>query len=54
MEAAFPFELKMHINGAYTLTDVIDVFRFDENGKIISMRAYHGALNRRPIDPGSF
>lgn len=54
MEAAFPFELKMHINGEYTLTDVIDVFRFDQEGKIISMRAYHGPLNRRLIDPGSF
>ncbi|HTO16316.1 MAG TPA: nuclear transport factor 2 family protein [Edaphocola sp.] len=50
MEAAFPFELEMNINGVHTLTEVIDVFRFNEEGKIISMRAFHGPSNRRLID----
>lgn len=44
MEAAFPFKLTvsgdavMHIN-------VIDVFRFNEAGKVVSMRAFWGAEN---------
>lgn len=49
MEAAFPFELQMNINGVRTLTEVIDVFRFNKEGKIVSMRAYHGPGNRRQI-----
>ncbi len=44
MEAAFPFDITvpgeaaMHIN-------VIDIFRFNEAGKVVSMRAYWGAEN---------
>lgn len=49
-EAAFPFELRMNINGVHTITDVIDVFRFNEEGQVISMRAYHGPSNRRIVD----
>lgn len=50
MEAAFPFELEMNIDGVHTLTEVIDVFRFNKEGKVISMRAYHGPSNRKIID----
>lgn len=54
VEAAFPFELQMNINGVHTLTEVIDVFRFNKEGKVVSMRAYHGPSNRKQIDSESF
>lgn len=50
MEAAFPFTLEMNFNGVRSLTDVIDVFRFNEEDKIASMRAFHGPSNRRVIE----
>ena len=50
MEAAFPFELLMEVNGTMMRTDIIDVFRFDEAGKIVSMRAFWGPDNRRPAN----
>lgn len=53
-EVAFPFRLHMYIDGIYTRTDVIDVFRFNEEGKIVSMRAFHGPYNRRVIDTDEF
>lgn len=49
-EAAFPFKLWMKINGQSTVTDIIDVFKFNKDGKIISMRAYWGSENREVID----
>ncbi len=49
-EAAFPFKLEMNFNGVRSLTDVIDVFRFNEENKITSMRAFHGSSNRRVIE----
>lgn len=49
MEAAFPFDLKMKINGALMITNIIDVFRFDEAGKIVSMRAFWGPSNQKPV-----
>lgn len=45
-EAAFPFELEMEVNGKLMKSEIIDVFRFDENGKISSMRAFWGPSNR--------
>lgn len=47
-EAAFPFQLLMEVNGVKMVTDIIDVFRFDEEGKIVEMRAFWGPENRRP------
>lgn len=47
VEAAFPFQLRMEVEGKPMITDIIDVFRFDEAGKIVSMRAFHGPTNRR-------
>lgn len=46
-EMAFPFQLRMEVDGKPTITDIIDVFRFDEDGKIVSMRAFWGPGNRR-------
>jgi|SRR5690625_1562541 len=49
-EIAFPFQLNMEVDGKQTITDIIDVFKFDENGKIIFMRAYWGPGNRRVVE----
>lgn len=48
VEVAFPFQLLMEVNGTRMKTDIIDVFRFDESGKIVSMRAFWGPENRQP------
>lgn len=48
VEIAFPFQLLMNIDGVPMRTDIIDVFRFDEAGKIVSMRAFWGPTNRKP------
>ena len=42
-EAAVPFTIT--IAGAHTRIDVIDVFRFGDDGKITSLRAYWGPTN---------
>ena len=43
--AAFPFHVALEWEGRATRIDVIDIFRFDENGKIAEMRAFFGAGN---------
>ena len=45
-EVAFPFELEMEVNGKLMKTEIIDVFRFDKEGKIVSMRAFWGPSNQ--------
>lgn len=47
MEAAFPFQLRMKVNGVAMKTEIIDLFRFNEAGKIISMRAFWGPSNQK-------
>ncbi len=47
VEVAFPFQLRMVVEGVPMITDIIDLFRFDEEGKIVSMRAFWGESNRR-------
>lgn len=49
-EAAFPFQLEMEVNGKLMRTDIIDVFRFDEQGKIVSMRAFWGPGNQKEVE----
>lgn len=49
VEVAFPFELLMEVDGTPMITDIIDVFRFDEEDKIVSMRAFWGESNRRIV-----
>lgn len=48
-EAAFPFYLEMEYKGKLMRTEIIDVFRFDEAGKIVSMRAFWGSSNRKEV-----
>ncbi|MEO8774337.1 MAG: nuclear transport factor 2 family protein [Gelidibacter sp.] len=45
VEIAFPFQLRMNVDGVPMVTDIIDVFRFDAAGKIVSMRAFWGPFN---------
>lgn len=48
-EAAFPFELEMEVDGKLMKSEIIDVFRFNEEGKIESMRAFWGPSNRTEV-----
>ncbi|MEZ5709833.1 MAG: nuclear transport factor 2 family protein [Blastomonas sp.] len=43
LHAAFPFAVSLSINGQEHRIDVIDTFRFDEDGCIAEMRAYFEA-----------
>lgn len=49
-EAAFPFELEMEVAGKLMRTEIMDVFRFDDEGKIVSMRAFWGPSNRQEVE----
>lgn len=42
--AAFAFSVTLNYGGEKRV-DVIDTFRFDDNGKVIEMRAYFGPAN---------
>lgn len=44
-EAVFPFSVSFSYEGRATTIRPIDVFRFDETGKIVSMRAFFGPAN---------
>lgn len=44
-EAAFPFSVSLNYGGSPTVIRPIDVFRFDADGKIASMRAFFGSSN---------
>lgn len=50
VEIAFPFQLRMNVNGVPMLTDIIDIFRFNADGKIVSMRAFWGPFNQKPAN----
>lgn len=50
VEAAFPFELVMEVNGVKMKSQIIDVFRFDDQGKIVQMRAFWGPSNRSVVE----
>jgi steroid delta-isomerase len=45
---AFPFHVLRRRVGAEEVIEVIDVFRFDAEGRIVEMRAYWGPNNIRP------
>jgi steroid Delta-isomerase len=44
-QAAFAFQVRLHMNDTDMTVDVIDIFRFDDNGKVAEMRAYFGPTN---------
>lgn len=43
--AAFAFQVRLSWEGNTTTIDVIDVFRFDQEGRIVKMEAYFGPGN---------
>ena len=42
---AFPFKAKINMNGTASHIEIIDTFRFNDNGKVIEMKAYWGPEN---------
>lgn len=44
-EATFPFSISYVYEGKRTIIHAIDLFRFNEAGKIVSMRAFFGPAN---------
>lgn len=47
---AFPFAVKLTWEGVTQTIEVIDVFRLDEAGKIIEMRAFWGPDNVKTVE----
>lgn len=45
--AAFPFIVELELEGKATGIEVIDIFKFDEHGKVIEMRAFFGPENMK-------
>jgi steroid delta-isomerase len=43
--AAFPFQSRVTYKGVPCTIDIIDVFRFDDEGRIEAMQAFFGASN---------
>jgi len=43
--AAFAFSVLLHWEGKDQRVDVIDTFRFDDDDKVVEMRAYFGPSN---------
>lgn len=50
-EAAMPFVLRLELKGQRVEIDVIDVVRFDDDGRIISLRAFWNFDDARTIGP---
>lgn len=46
--AVFPFHVELTWDGAVTRIDVIDQFEFDEQGKVVAMKAFFGPANMGP------
>ena len=44
-EAAFAFSVSFEVNGRRTTIRPIDLFRFDDAGRIVHMRAFFGPAN---------
>jgi steroid delta-isomerase len=44
-EAAAPLRSRSFFGGRHTVIDIIDIFTFDDDGLITSMRAYFGPSN---------
>lgn len=43
--AVFPFSVNLHYEGSDKRIDVIDTFRFDDDNKVVEMRAFWGPSN---------
>lgn len=49
-EAAFPMRARVDLGARRVEMDVIDVMRFDDAGRIESMRAFWSPADMRPVD----
>jgi steroid delta-isomerase len=49
-EAAFPMEVRPVLGGTEFTVDVIDAMRFDDEGRIVAMRAYWDPTAMRPVE----
>jgi steroid delta-isomerase len=49
-EAAFPMQARPSMGGATFCVDIIDVMTFDDDGKILTMRAFWDPAEMRPAD----
>lgn len=43
--AVFPFAVNLHVDGGDKRIDVIDTFKFDDDNRIVEMRAFWGPSN---------
>jgi steroid Delta-isomerase len=43
--AVFPFSVNLFYEGSHKRIDVIDTFKFDDQGKVVEMRAFWGPTN---------
>jgi len=48
-ELAFPFMITIGAGDSAVTIDIIDVFTFDDAGKVITMRAFWGPENMAPV-----
>ena len=48
-EVAFPFRIVIDLGQKKMTMEVIDVFRFNEADKVVSMRAFWGRDNMKPV-----
>jgi steroid delta-isomerase len=48
-ELAFPFIITIGSGEGAVTIDIIDIFKFDEAGKVVSMRAFWGPENMAPV-----
>jgi len=48
--AAFPFSIHMDTPKGHRRIDVIDLFQFNDEGKIVEMRAFWGPQNNRRVE----
>lgn len=47
-EAAFPLQARSTIGDTTMVVDIIDLFRFDDEGRIVDLRAYWDPTDLRP------
>ena len=48
-EVAFPFNVTAGAPGEEIVINIVDVFRFNDEGKVVSMRAFWGPDNISPV-----
>ncbi len=49
-EAAFPMQARPTFGGAELVVDIIDTMRFDDQARIVAMRAYWDPTTMRPAE----